>query len=150
MGYEPSLPFKDLKFDNDISIETILSTSDESETGYIVECDLIFPVELHDKFKEYPPCPENLCPKVEWLSEFQQQLLADNNMKAPSYDKLIPHLMKHEKYCIHYRHLKFVRELGVEIGTVHNIKQKAWLKEYIDFNTEKRKTAQNDFEIDFF
>ena len=115
------LPFKDIKFDNNISLETVLSTSDESETGYILECDLTFPVELHDKFKEYPPCPENLCPKVEWLSEFQQQLLADKNMKAPSCDKLIPHLMKHEKYCIRYRNLKFVKELGVEIGTVHNI-----------------------------
>jgi hypothetical protein len=43
----------------------VLTTSDESETGYIIECDLTFFVESHDKFKEYPPCPENIAPKVE-------------------------------------------------------------------------------------
>ena len=62
------LPYKDLKFDNDVPIETVLETSDDSETGFIIECDLIFPEELHDKFKEFPPCPENICPKLKWLS----------------------------------------------------------------------------------
>ena len=42
--------------------------------------------------------------------------------------------------------------MGVVITKVHNIisfKQKEWLKEYIDFNTEKRKEAQNEFGKDF-
>ena len=41
--------------------------------------------------------------------------------------------------------LNFVKELGVEIGTVHNIisfKQKNWMNKYISFNTEKRKEAK--------
>ena len=29
-------------------------------------------------------------------------------------------------------------------------KQSNWIKNYIDFNTEKRKDAANDFEKDFF
>ena len=57
--------------------------------------------------------------------------------------------MEHKNYVIHYRNLKFIKDLGVEIGQVHNIlsfDQSAWLKKYIDFNTEKRKQANNDFE----
>ena len=41
---------------------------------------------------------------------------------------------------------------GVKIKNVHNIvcfNKKAWLKKYIDFNTEKRQ-ARNEFEKDFF
>ena len=37
----------------------------------MVECDIEFPEELHDTFKEYPACPENLVPKEEWMSEYQ-------------------------------------------------------------------------------
>ena len=29
-------------------------------------------------------------------------------------------------------------------------RQSDWMKKYIDFNTEKRKNAANDFEKDFF
>ena len=74
-------------------------------------------------------------------------------MKSCKNSKLIPHLNEHKNYCIHYRNPKFVLDLGVKLGTVHNIvsfDQKAWLKPYIDFNTEKRKNAKNDFEKDFF
>jgi hypothetical protein len=57
------LPYKDLKFDNDVELETILNTSDDSDIGYFIECDLHFPKEIHDKLKEYPPCPENIKPR---------------------------------------------------------------------------------------
>ena len=97
----------------------------------IVECDLIFPKEIHEKLKEYPPCPENICPKAEWMSDFQKQLLQTNNLKVSKCPKLIPHLYEHKNYCIHYRNFKFVEKLGVKIGLVHNVisfNQKPWLK----------------------
>ena len=61
--------------------------------------------------------------------------------------------MDKKNYCIHYRNLKYIVGLGVEVEKVHNVisfKQSAWLKKYIDFNTEKRKQAKNEFEKDFF
>ena len=149
------LPYKDISFNTDITLEEILATNDDNDIGYIVECDLEYPKEIHDKLKEFPPCPETLAPTTKMLSEYQKSLKEKGNQGKVSQvgcSKLIPHLMRHENYCIHYRNLKFVKELGVKIK-VHNVvefQQKPWLKTYIDFNTDKRKEAKNEFEKDFF
>jgi hypothetical protein len=151
------LPYKGLVFDKRTTLQQVLETADNSETGYIVECDLRYPRELHEKFREFPPCPENLTPELGWFSEFQRQVGEKTNVikKNDTFagtPKLVPHLMEHKNYVLHYRNLKFIKELGVEIGTVHNVvkfKQKPWLGEYIAFNTLKRQQATNDFEKDF-
>ena len=39
---------------------------------------------------------------------------------------------------------------SVSVGRIFEFKQSDWLKRYIDFNTSKRKTADNNFENDFF
>ena len=42
---------------------------------------------------------------------------------------------------------------GLILKKIHRVtqfNQEAWLKEYIDMNTELRKQAKNDFERDFF
>ncbi|MFM7982687.1 MAG: hypothetical protein ACKPKO_25530 [Candidatus Fonsibacter sp.] len=54
------------------SLNKILKTPGDSLKGYIVEVDLEFPRHLHDKFKEFPPAPESLTPKLDWLSDFQK------------------------------------------------------------------------------
>jgi hypothetical protein len=65
----------------------------------------------------------------------------------------MPHLYDHKNYVIHYRNLKFIVNLGVEVTHIHKVlsfTQTAWMKPYIDFNTDKRKEAKNEFEKDFF
>ena len=146
------LPYKDLEWDNEVDIDTVLRTSDDGSTGYVVEVDLEFPVELHDKFKEFPPCCENTTPKLNWLSDYQLELARKdgvvNEDKYLGANKLIPHLCKHEKYVIHCKNLKYVHNLGVKITKLHraiSFTQSTWLKPYIQFNNEKRREATDDF-----
>ena len=54
---------------------------------------------------------------------------------------------------LHCRNLQLYLDLGLNLTKVHRVlefDQSPWLKQYIDFNTEKRKHAQNSLEKDFF
>ena len=73
--------------------------------------------------------------------------------KVEKVEKLICSIEDKEKYVIHIRALKQALNHGLVLKKVHRIvqfKQKAWLKPYIDMNTELRKKAQNEFEKNFF
>ena len=61
------LPYDDLRWNNNLSLEDVLTTEDDAEEGHIIEVDLHFPPEIHDRLKEFPPAPENIVPKVEWV-----------------------------------------------------------------------------------
>ena len=64
-----------------LNLETVFNTPDDAATGYMVEVDLEFPEELPDKIKEYPPGPESIKPKPEWLSQSQADLTNKVNAK---------------------------------------------------------------------
>ena len=67
--------------------------------------------------------------------------------------KLIPTLRDKKEYVLHYHNLQLYLDLVLKIKKVHRVlkfDQSSWLKQYIDFNTEKRKHAKNSFEKDFF
>ena len=125
-----ALPYKNIKLSNDTKLEDILNTTDEAETGYMVEIDLSFKQEIHEKLKQMPPCPESLIPKEEWFSEYQK-LVKTETKSNTKCQKLVPHLHEHKNYCIHYRNLKFIEKLGVTLGTVYNaisFTQSKWMK----------------------
>ena len=58
-----------------------------------------------------------------------------------------------KKYVVHISILKQALDHGLKLKKVHRViefNQEAWLKKYVDINTELRKKASNDFEKDFF
>ena len=74
-------------------------------------------------------------------------------MKINKCSKLACNFYDKNNYVVHIRALKQALNNGLILRKVHRLiqfNQKAWLKEYIDINTELRKQAKNDFEKDFF
>ena len=72
--------------------------------------------------------------------------------KIDKCKKLVCNLRNKKKYVVHIRSLKQALNHGLKLKKVHRIvefNQEAWLKPYIDMNTELRKIAKNDFEKDF-
>ena len=61
--------------------------------------------------------------------------------------------MTKKNQVVHIRSLKQALSHGLILTKVHRViqfNQEAWLKPYIDMNTELRKKAKNYFEKDFF
>ena len=74
-------------------------------------------------------------------------------MKINKCKKLVCHLYNKKKYVVHVNSLKQALNHGLKLRKVHRViefNQKAWLKPYIEMNTELRKLAKNDFEKDLF
>ena len=74
-------------------------------------------------------------------------------IKVGDVKKLIPNLGNKTNYVVHYRNLQLYFSLGMKLNKIQRVlkfKQSDWMKKYIDFNTEKRMNAANDFENDFF
>ena len=73
--------------------------------------------------------------------------------KVNKIEKLICDKQDKKKYVIHIRALKQALNRRLRLKKVHRIiqfRQKAWLKTYIDMNTELRKNAKNELEKNFF
>ena len=127
--------------------------NDESKKGLILEVDLEYPEHLHNLHNEYCLAAEKLCVTKNMLSPYCLKIANKYKISTGLVQKLIPTLCDKEKYVLHYRNLQLYTDLGLKVTKVHRVlefNQSPWLKQYIDFNTEKRKNAKNSFEKDFF
>ena len=74
------------------------------------------------------------------------------DLKVGDVKELIPNLGNKTNYVVHYRNIQLYLSLEMKLTKIHRVlkfKQSNWMKKYIDFNTEKRMNAANDFEKDF-
>ena len=121
--------------------------------GHIYEVDLEYPEELHDLHNDYPCAPEKIKVSDVMLSDYCREIKNKFNISSGNVNKLIPTLNDKKNYVLHEENLKLYLSLGLKLKKIHRVlefSEKPWLKEYIDFNTEKRKKAKNAFEKDFF
>ena len=101
--------------------------------GYILEVDVKYPKKLHYLHSDLPFLPER--------------------MEINKCKKLDCNLHDKKKHVVHIKSLKQALNHGLKFKKIHRViefNQKAWLKPYIDMNTELRKLAKNDFEKDLF
>ena len=130
------LPVSGFKWEKDMSKfteEFIKNYDEDGDKGYILELDVEYPEKLQDLHSDLPFLPER--------------------MKIDKCKKLVCNLYNKKNYVVHIRSLKQAFNHGLIFIKVHRViqfNQEAWLKPYIDMNTELRKKAKNDFEKDFF
>ena len=149
------LPTGNFKWMTDKEIKKINlgKSKADGKKGLILEVDLEYPQELHDLHNDYPVCPEQVKVSNDMLSGNCKEIANKFNISIGLVSKLIPTLRDKKEYVLHYRNLQLYLDLGLKIKKVHRVlefDQSPWLKQYIDFNTEKRKNAKNAFEKDFF
>ena len=126
---------------------------EDSDKGIILEVDLEYPEELHNQHNDYPLAAEKIKVTKDMLSDYCKNISDKYNISTGLVSKLIPTLSNKNKYVLHYRNLQLYLSLGLKLTKIHRVlefNQSPWLKQYIDFNTEKRKNAKNAFEKDFF
>ena len=132
------LPVRNFKWldENDVSKfndELIKQYDENSDIGYIFEVDVEYPKHICMLHSDLPFLPER--------------------MKINKSTKLFCNVQDKKNYVVHIVALKQALNHGLKLAKVHKIiqfDQEAWLKPYIDMNTELRKYAENDFEKNVF
>ena len=125
----------------------------DSEKGHILEVDLIYPKELHDAHNDYPYCCEHKILEEDRLSPYSKFIAKKHELARGKSSELISSLTDENRYVIHEMNLKQAVDAGLILTKIHRViefKQKPWMKDFIDFNINKRKESKNEFEKRFF
>ena len=139
----------------------INSKAKDGSKGYILEVSLTYPEQLHDLHSDYPLAPERKKVDDHDLSPYATLLWKKLNGKKTddklppraAVEKLLTTLSDKDHYVVHYRTLQLYIQQGMEIKQIHRVlefHQEAWMKSYIDFNTEQRKKAKTTFQKNFY
>ena len=130
------LPVRGFRWMDDISKmdeDFVKGYNNNEIRGYILEVDVDYPNKLQNLHSDLPFLPERM---------------VINNTK-----KLVCNLNDKKNYVVRINVLKQALDHELKLRKFHRVdefEQEAWLKEYIDVNTELRKKVTNDFEKGFF
>jgi hypothetical protein len=97
---------------------------------------------------------EQLSPYAQYLLRKLHGLTEDDPLPPRGkVKKLLATLDDKNHYVLHYRNLQLYVQLGMKIKEIHRIlqfKQEAWMRPYIEFNTDMRKKANSTFHKNFY
>ena len=147
------LPYEGFKWLKNVDEFDVMSINEKSPIGYFLQVELKYPDKLHELHNDYPLAPEKLAVSNDMLSKYCKKIADRYVIKVDDVKKIIPNLDNKTNYVVHYRNLQLYLPLGMKVTKIHRVlecKQSDWMKKYMDFNTEKRMNAPNDFEKYFF
>lgn len=145
------LPYANFKFMPDHEKMWINWTTIDlkGDTGYFVEVTLEYGEDIHSKTESFPLCPENIEITYEMLSPYQKSVLREAyNRKNYKSKKLTSTFNDREKIVLHGLNLQIFLKLGMKLKKVHRVisfSQKPYMKDWVDFCTEKRSKAKSEF-----
>ena len=140
------LLYEEFKCLKNIDEFDVMSLSEKSLIGYLLEVDLEYSNELHKLHNDYPLAPEKLAVSSDMLSKSYE-------IKFGDVKKLIPNLGNKTNYVVYYRNIQLYLSLGTKVTKIHRVlkfNQSDCMKKYITFNTKKRTNATYSFEKDVF
>ena len=73
-----SLPYDKIKLDNNVNLENILNSPDDSDIGYFVEVDIKYPDNIKQKTKNFPFAPENKKINPDTFNDYMKEIKPDN------------------------------------------------------------------------
>ena len=125
------LPYGGFKWLANIDNCDIISISDKSPIGYILEADLEYSDELHELHNDFPLVPEKFAVSNDMLSNYCKKIADKYEIKVGDVKKLIPNLGNKTNYVVHYRNLQLYLSLGIKLTKIHRLlkfKQSDWMK----------------------
>ena len=154
-GYaqQQKLPIRDYEWLTQEEIENfdILAVDGDSEFGYGLEVDLVYPEHLHHLHNDLPLAPETTHIFYDDLSTYSKECLKVSHKGNPlryKSQKLCGNFKDKKRYFTHIKNLKFYVEHGLKVTKIHRIikfQQVAFAKDFIDFCAYKRKISKSNF-----
>jgi hypothetical protein len=145
-----ALPASDFRYLSKTEVENFdIFGVHPANKGYSILCDLKYPPEIHEKTQQFPFCPETSKVTQAMLSQHQLELL--NKYYEGHYVETTKLLLTHgdkKEYFCYIKNLQFYLHHGMVLEKIHAIieyTEIAWLRDFIEHNTEKRKLAKSDF-----
>ena len=145
------LPTYGFKWLSQFEIERfdVMSVPADSDTGYILVCDIEYPDELHDFHDRFPMAPENVVIGEEDVSPYTKDLAAACKVNLHACKKLCLSLKPKTRYTVHYLTLQCYLRHGLVLTRIHKVisfRQSLWLQDFMKFTTGKRRSATNEFD----
>jgi hypothetical protein len=118
-----------------ISMDDAMRQLEVSDVNFFLEIDVNVPIGIHDKVSDFPLLPEVKTPP------------------GGKFTKLIADLTDKKSYVVSFLGYLMALQQGYNVTTIHRVLryyQSPWLRSYINFNTEERRNATDQFSRDFW